>query len=361
MSLDKFIQPLVAFSLLCLVLFFSLLVLSPFFTMILWSIIIVSATWDLFKKTSKHCNGNNVVSGAIITGILLIVVLIPLSYGLLEGGRQSVNLFHVVREYVLTNSLPGLPKWILTAPYIGEWIGQKWVLFQEHSIEIPATVKAGLLPSAKTAVNLTEGLISGVVKLIGSLLISFFIFANSDSLSKALSSFIKKTSLKNGEHLLTIAHKTIQGVVNGFIGAALVQGFLTGFAFAISGVPHAVFLGLLTCVFSLIPGFSLLIALPGVMWLFQHGMTGWSVFVIIWIILVVSPIEHLIKTIAIGRNSPLPLIIILMGVMGGAVTMGLIGVFVGPTILALVWVLLREWFDFSIESPLIKSDLKEVD
>jgi len=146
-----------------------------------------------------------------------------------------------------------------------------------------------------------------------------------------------------GKHLLTVAGNTVRGVVYGILGTALVQAVLAGIGFLIAGVPGAALLALLTFFFSVVPAVGTALAwIPAALWLFHRGATGWAIFMIVWGIGVAS-IDNVVKPWLISQGSDLPFILIFFGVLGGALAFGFIGVFLGPTLLAVGYRVVAEW------------------
>jgi predicted PurR-regulated permease PerM len=131
--------------------------------------------------------------------------------------------------------------------------------------------------------------------------------------------------------------------VYGILGTSLVQAVLCTIGFAIAGVPSPGMLGLITFFLAIIPGGPLLVVLPAAAWLVQQGATSWAVFLVVWALVVGIVIDNVLKPVLIGRTSHVPFILVLIGVIGGAAAFGLLGVFVGPTLLAVTHAVLRDW------------------
>jgi predicted PurR-regulated permease PerM len=143
--------------------------------------------------------------------------------------------------------------------------------------------------------------------------------------------------------MLDIAGKTIQSVVFGIIGTAIVQGFLTGFALFVAGVPYAAALTFLAILLALFPFGTFFIWGPASLWLYHQGDINMMWFVLIWGAAVVGSADNVIKPLVIGRNSELPFILILIGILGGVIQFGALGVFLGPTLVAMGYALSKEW------------------
>ena len=183
----------------------------------------------------------------------------------------------------------------------------------------------------------------GLVELALSVLISFFLFRDGVSASERLGRAVQRISGERGQRLLIVAGKTIRGVVYGILGTALVQAVLVGIGLFIADVPGAALLALLTFFFSVVPVIGTgLVWIPAAFWLFHQGSTGWGIFMAIWG-LGVGNIDNFIKPWLISQGSDMPFILVFFGVIGGALTFGFVGVFLGPTLLAVGWRLVEEW------------------
>lgn len=162
-------------------------------------------------------------------------------------------------------------------------------------------------------------------------------------MAEQLSTAVVRIGGERGATLLNLAGNTVRGVVYGILGTALVQAVIAGIGFAVAGVPGVGVLTLLTFFLSIVPMGPPLVWGPAVFWLFHQGETGWGIFMIIWGV-GVSSIDNFIKPWLISRGSTMPFLLILFGVLGGAIAFGFIGVFLGPTLLAVAYRIIQEWF-----------------
>ncbi|MGC1819073.1 MAG: AI-2E family transporter, partial [Casimicrobiaceae bacterium] len=143
--------------------------------------------------------------------------------------------------------------------------------------------------------------------------------------------------------LAEVAGATVRGVVLGILGTALVQAVVAAIGFWIAGIDAAPLLGLLTFVLSPVPVGPPLVWIPAALWLIHEGETGWGIFLLAWGMLAVSTIDNVIKPLIISRGADLPFVLVLLGVLGGAIAFGAIGVFLGPVLLAVGYALVVEW------------------
>ena len=183
----------------------------------------------------------------------------------------------------------------------------------------------------------------GVLDLTLGVLITFFFFVHGVTFAVRTGRLIETFVGPRGREFLDVSKKTAIGVVYGVLGTALAQGALAGIGFWIAGVPGAPFLGLVTLLLSFIPMGPPLVWVPAIFWLFSNGMTGHAIFMAAWGLVVVSGVDNIIRPyfISLGSNLPLPLVI--LGVFGGLIAFGFIGLFIGPTLLAVAFSLIMEW------------------
>ena len=188
--------------------------------------------------------------------------------------------------------------------------------------------------------------------IVLSCFISLFFYASLPAVTQWLQTGVKRVSGSRAEQLLNIAGGTIQGVVFGILGTALAQGFLVGIALFITGIPSAAGLTFLAIILSLVPFGSFLIWGPAAFWLYQNDQTGWAITMVLWCALIAGSADNVIKPLVIGQNSNLPFILIILGILGGAIQFGALGVFLGPTLLALGLALAKEWlYGIKVQEP----------
>jgi predicted PurR-regulated permease PerM len=167
-----------------------------------------------------------------------------------------------------------------------------------------------------------------------------------------------------GAHLMEVAGDTVRGVVYGLLGTALVQALMAGLGFWIAGVPGAVLLGMLTFFVAVIPFGPPIVWLPAAFWLFAQGSTGWGVFMLIWGAAGISSVDNFLRPYLISQGSKMPFALVFCGVIGGALAFGVVGVFLGPTLLAVGFRLIEEWSAQQYETsglPVAGPSVKERD
>jgi predicted PurR-regulated permease PerM len=208
---------------------------------------------------------------------------------------------------------------------------------------VVAELRQYLQPLRTFALASGAAIAQGVLQLTLSILIAFFLYRDGEAVSRRLTATVGRIAGDRGRHLIGVAVATMRGVVYGILGTAIAQGVLAAIGFWLAGVPAAPLLGLLTFFLSPIPIGPPLVWAPAAFWLFSQGHTGWAIFLLIWGIAVVSSVDNVIKPLIISRGSNLPFILVLLGVLGGVFAFGFIGVFLGPTLLAIGFALIEDW------------------
>ena len=228
-------------------------------------------------------------------------------------------------------------------PGIGQQAMDYWKNLAEDTSKIWTEAQRLIEPASAYLLKGGLALGGGLIQLAFSIFIAFFLFRDGVSIAGRLTNAVERIGGERGKHLLTIAGNTVRGVVYGILGTALVQAITAGIGFLIAGVPGAALLALLTFFASIVPVVGTALTwVPAAIWLFHQGSTGWAIFMLGWG-LIVANMDNFVKPWLISQGSNLPFILIFFGVLGGALTFGFIGVFLGPTLLAVGYRLVTEW------------------
>lgn len=318
------------------------LVMQPFLSALLWGTILTISTWPLHVRLTRMLGGRTGASAAFLTLAACAVFVIPLallSHNLAENVAQlTANL----REWQ-SNGIPEPPSWVAPLPFVGLRMQQFWSDLSTGSVEATARLEP-YVQYVRTEILTFGALIgAGVVQIVISLLIAFFLYRDGLRAAAALDSVLERLAGRRGPRLLDVAAGTLKNVVYGILGTNLTEAVLAAIGFRIAGVPGALLLGFFCFFLTLVPVGPVLIWLPATIWLFAIGETGWAIFLAVWSIMVFGVLEALLRTFLVSRGSDLPMLLILLGLFGGLLTFGFIGLFLGPCLLALGYSLIKEW------------------
>jgi predicted PurR-regulated permease PerM len=273
---------------------------------------------------------------------MVLILLVPL---IIVGSTLADNVrdLTATAKQWLEQGPPAPPKWLSKLPLIGQRAAEYWQDLANDSAKLWTTARRFVEPVSSSLFTLGKVLGGGLLQLALSVFIAFFLFRDGVSLAQGLTTTVDRIGGERGRHLLAVAANTIQGVVYGVLGTALVQAVLMGVGLFVAGVPGPGVLALLTFFVSVLPLMgTALVWLPAAIWLFCQGSTGWGIFLVVWGI-GVNNVEQIIKPLLISKGSDMPFLLIFFGVMGGALAYGFIGIFLGPTLLAVGYRVVQEW------------------
>jgi predicted PurR-regulated permease PerM len=322
----------------------ALWVLRPFVGPAIWATMVVVATWGPMRRLQSTLGGRRGLATAVMTLVLLLLFVVPLvvAIGTIVGNAERIVEW---AKLVAAFRMAEPPPWLATLPILGPWLVDLWQQLVAAGID---GVFERLAPYAG---NLTRWFVSEVGS-VGFLIVQFLLTVALAAVMYHDGEAWAHTALRVGErlggargrHVVELAGGAIRGVALGVGVTALVQALLGGVALAIAGVPFA---GLLTAVMLMlclaqIGPLPVLLAAVG--WLFWQGETGWAIALLV-ASGVVGTIDNVIRPVLIRYGADLPLLLILAGVIGGLFAFGLVGIFVGPVVLAVGWTLLAAWLD----------------
>lgn len=323
-------------------LFFVLLVgcfvvLRPFLAAILWAAILVVSTWPLYCRLQRLTGRQSVAALAMTLG-LAALLLVPL---VILGARLTENVVQLVAAVRATaeSGLPAPPSWLVDFPF-GKRLDALWRSYDVEGVRAAIEGNMGLIRDWVLALGANLG--QGVLQIALSLLTAFFLYRDAPAVLGVLQGAMSKVTGPRAARIAATTRDTINSVVRGLLGTSLIQAILLGFGLVIAGVPGPVFLGFVSFFLSLIPVGLALLWLPAAAWLAMHGDTGWAVFIAIWGA-VVGSLDNVTRPYLMAEGTGLPFLLILLGVIGGALTFGLVGLFLGPILLAIATSLIREW------------------
>jgi predicted PurR-regulated permease PerM len=318
------------------------LVLQPFLTAVVWAAILCATSWPLYGRLSARFRRHAWVPAVLMMLAITVVLFAPF---VIVGATIADNakLVESWGRDLVERGPPDPPAWVGQLPLIGARAAEYWASMAHDTTALFAELQKYLEPIRKVALASGITFVGGLLQLALSILIVFFIFRDGDEIVGRLRSAIDRIAGSRGGELANLAVITVRGVVLGILGTALVQGVLAGIGFWIAGIRAAPLLGFITFLLSPVPIGPPLVWVPAGLWLINNDETGWGIFVLLWGTLVVSTIDNIIKPLIISHGSDLPFVLVLLGVLGGAIAFGFIGVFLGPVLLAVGYELLKNW------------------
>jgi predicted PurR-regulated permease PerM len=319
----------------------SFYVLSPFLLSVVWAMMIVVATWPLMLKLQAALRRRG-PAVALMSVAMLLVFVIPLLLAV-QTVVANVDTITGWMHSLATASIPPPPEWVLKIPLVGARLAEHWTAIAAAGKEDLAT---RIAPYVAGATKWLAGALGSVglltIQFLLTVLIAVIIYSRGEAARDALIRFGRRLAGDRGERAVILAGQAIRAVALGVVVTALVQTLLAGLGLALAGVPFAGLLTgviLLLCIAQIGP---IVVLVPSVIWLFWNDANAWGTALLIWTI-VIGALDNILRPLLIRRGADLPLVLIFAGVIGGLLAFGIIGLFVGPVVLAVAYTLLNEW------------------
>jgi predicted PurR-regulated permease PerM len=318
------------------------LVLRPFLSAILWAAILAFTTWPLYRRVRARTGDRPALAASMMTLAIACALIIPIAIAALGLAYNADTLSVTVKGW-LGQGLPEPPAWVESLPVAGEWVREHWSTIARDRSTLAQTLEQFAGPAKGWLLVIGRAMLEGTATLLVSTLICFFLYRDGDAIAERGRRLLMRVAGPDALRLLEVAEGTIQGVVYGIIGTALAQAVLQVIGLLLAGVPGALLLGGLTFFLSVVPVGPPMVWGGAAAWLYFNGQMGWAIFVALWGFFVVSTVDNVIKPYLIARGANLPFVLVLLGVLGGVLAFGVIGVFIGPTLLAVGYRVMLEW------------------
>ena len=396
------IEPMLGGLALLLLLVACVSVLRPFMTALLWATILTYSLYPLQRVFTRWFRGSRTLAACFVTltvAVLLGGPIFLIGFSIAQDGK---DLAEATRKWFMA-APDQAPAWVVQTPLVGKELGVYWSNFAEDrkrwmeqldkEVKAPPLrpkivvesgdeliVQDALPPISEETAGKTQGveeaqdsphivvmlgkflawgkiwLIAvgvavgqGVTQILLSAFLAFFLLRDAPVLSERLAVTMDRLAGGRGQRLITVAGGTVRGVIYGILGTAIAQALVAGVGFWIAGLPGVVLLSVLTFFLAVIPFGPPMIWLPAAMWLFAQDKPGMAIFMLIWGGLGISMVDNFLRPYLISQGSKMPFVLIFCGVIGGALSFGLVGVFLGPTLLAVAFRLIEEWSSARVE------------
>jgi predicted PurR-regulated permease PerM len=318
----------------------SILLVQPFLTIAAWSVILTVALYPAYERLATALGGRRRLSAAIMTVLCLLIVTGPafwLILGIIESLGQLANWFDPKSLAAAPPPLR-LKEW----PLIGEPFYQFWALASANLQEALAKIAPQLRSAATSLLQIAAGAGAGALRLLVAIAVSGFLFAPAPAMVVAIRAFARRLSPDRGDQFVSMAGATIRTVARGVIGISALQATLAGIGFTAAGVPGATVLTSAALIFGIIQIGASVIIIPSIIWAWM-SMETWPALLYTLYMVPVSVIDNILRPLVMTRGLATPMLVILIGVIGGTLSFGVTGLFLGPIILAVTWELFTNW------------------
>jgi predicted PurR-regulated permease PerM len=316
--------------------------IHPFLTPLIWAVIIVVATWPVMLRVQAFLHGRRWAAVAVMTAGLLMLLVVPLSLAIITIAENSDEIPRWIRSLTALTVAP-LPRWVSDIPVLGPKLQDQWHHFASASAtELSTKIEPYFRNIISWFMSQAGNVGLMILNFLLTVLIAAILFAKGETASSGISSLARRLAGRQGENTLVLAAKAVRGVALGVVVTALIQTVLGGVGLAVAGV-HAVTLlaGIMfiLCIAQIGPG---LVLIPSIVWLYWSGEALSGTLLLVFS-LVACTIDNFIRPFLIRKGANLPLTLIFTGVIGGLVAFGVIGLFIGPVVLAVIYTLLQAW------------------
>lgn len=321
------------------------LVVRPFIAALFFAAVLCLSTWPGFRWLRNRFGGRSALAALVFALGMMLAIALPVAlvaYSLVTNSAQAIDM---ARGFLDRGPI-GLPEWVTALPYAGAWLDEYWQKLVGSREELVALGKRLAEPTRTFLVAAGSAVGEGLLQILVAIFVAFFFYRDGEDLARLLrSGMTRLAGSERGTSVLDTARNAVMGVVYGLIGTALAQGAVAFVGFVIAGVPGALLLAALTFVLSLIPMGPVLIWGGAAAWLYAQGESGWAIFMVAYGALVISSVDNFLKPILMSRAGGLSMLLVVLGVFGGAVSFGFIGIFIGPALLAVGWSLVNAWLE----------------
>lgn len=334
------IDSLVRLSILALLVYWSFLLLQPFLVPIAWSIVLVIVLYPAYSWSVRRLHLPSAIAAGLIVALCLIILLGPATWLGLSLGA-SIRWF---AQQLASGELriPPPLEAVRTWPLIGAKTYELWNLASINFTGALAKIEPVLRPLSSRLLVIASSAGLSMVKFIIAVIIAGFLFKPGPSMVRSAGVIFRRLTTEHGDEYVELVGITIRNLARGVIGVALLQALLVGIGLIVTGVPAAGLISLSVLILTIIQVGSAIVIIPVVIWSF-FAMDTFAAALFSVYMVPVSVIDNVLRPLIMARGLKTPMIVLLIGLLGGVWIHGLIGLFIGPIVLAIGWELLGIW------------------
>ena len=320
----------------------SFWIARPFLLAAAWATMIVVATWPLLLQLQAWLGGRRSLATASMTTALLLILVVPLYLGI-DSIVENADRIAEWSKSLTTITISRPPTWIEALPVVGAKLAARW---QQLAATAPEELAARIAPYARAFAVWFAGRVGGIglllVQFLLTVIMAALLYANGEATARGAAHFARRLAGPQGENALHLAGQAIRGVALGVVVTAIVQTTAAGLGLLIVGVPFAAILTAVIFMLCIAQVGPALVLIPVVIGVYSTRGGVWGTGFLLWAIFC-STFDNLLRPMLIKRGADLPLLLIFSGVIGGLIAFGVIGLFIGPVVLAVAYTLSVAW------------------
>ncbi len=319
-------------------------VLRPFLPALVWATMIVVATWPLLIALQARLGGRRWLATLVMTLVIMVIIVAPVGVAV-STIADHTNEIAGLAGRLKNLTLPQPPDWVAGIPVVGARVAAEWGKFAADGANelgrliAPYSGQVGAWVVSNVG---TAGML--VLHLLLTIALSAVLYASGETGANGVRRFALRLAGERGRQTVELAGGAIRAVALGIVVTALTQSVLGGIGLAIAGIPYAGVLTALMFILCIAQLGPTLVLAPAVIWMFWTDQFAWGIVLLVWSVIVAS-LDNVLRPLLIKRGADLPLLLIMSGVIGGLLAFGIVGLFVGPVVLAVSYTLLKAWMD----------------
>jgi predicted PurR-regulated permease PerM len=330
-------------------------IMQPFLYAIVWAAMIVIATWPIHVSLQALLGGRRWAAALIMTFLVFCTLFVPLTAAVM----MLVDNF---QKYFISGNfsfgdirIPVPPEWVHRIPLAGPKIVSVW---KEYGSLDTSKLDEYISPYYEKilgwGVSQAESFGMVIVNSLLTIIIAGVLYTNGESAAEGVCRFVTRIAGEQGKNAVILAARAVRGVALGVVVSAIIQSIITYGLLSFAGVPAVLLLTAITFVMCIAQVGPIIVLIPVTIWIFYKGEAGWGVFMVVWTV-TVTMIDNFTSSLLIRKGVDLPLMLVFAGVLGGLISFGILGIFIGPAMLAVTYTLIREWVSVGETGHQIKS------
>lgn len=331
---------------------FGVWTLHRYMPALLWAAILAIAVWPLYRRAVRHWppGKHNILLPAVFTLVLGLMFIVPLVMVGVQAAKEVRGVYETI-DKARTDGIPP-PEWLEHLPVGGQQATNWW----NENLATPDKATELLKKARQSEFVSNSGQLGGEIAhrivLFGfTLLTLFFLFKDGDVVSAQLQRASERAFGPSGERVGSQMIASIHGTVDGLVLVGLAEGLILGVGYMVAGVPHPTLFGLFTAVAAMVPfGAAVAFGIAALILVTQGSVVSAVVIGVLGFV-VTFIADHFVRPTLIGSATRLPFLWVLLGILGGVETWGLLGLFLGPAIMAALMLLWREWAGSGADTP----------
>jgi predicted PurR-regulated permease PerM len=335
------------------ILLLTFTVLQPFIVPLIWGAILSYVSWPMHLRILKLCGGRSSLASLITTFIVTVIIVVPLVWLVMLLRTEATAAYTEVQVFLATN--PALPQAIRDLPWVG---AQAQDLLNQLAADPKALREQFVLLMEQSSLEVTRligGVGRNVAKLFFAVFSMFFLLRDGPRLMREARAVLGGILGPRVHDYLDAAGSTTQAVVYALMLGALAQGIAAGIGYWIFGVQAPALMGAVTVMIALIPFGAPMVWGSLAAWALVRGELFDGIGLILWGLILVSWVDNIVRPLVISNATRMPFLLVVFGVLGGVLAFGLVGLFIGPVLLAVSLAIWREWHEeHSTDEPAVE-------